>query len=97
MPISRDGLPIPLVGFAHCLVRFANFLSKICFGNRFRVTEMTKALLTENNGQHPRRCFSSRFSETVITSAVLTENDAKRILDQKRRVTVLVRRAHFTE
>ena len=73
MPISRDGLPISLVGFAHCLVRFANFLSKICFGNRFRVTAMTKAVLTENDSKHPIRRFSNIFSETVITSTVLTE------------------------
>ena len=63
MPISRDGLPIFLGGFAHV---------------------------------YDLRRFSNRFSDTVITSAVLKDNDAKRIFDQKVRVTFQVRRAHFT-
>ena len=86
MPISRDDLTIFLVGRAHFLVRFAHFLSKICFGSRFRVTAMTNPVLTENDGKHPRGRFCNRFSKTVITSAVLKENDGKCTLHPKVRI-----------
>ena len=59
-------------------MRFAHFLSKICFGSRFRVTGMSYPVFIENEEKrilHPKRCFSNTFSETVMTSAVLTENE----------------------
>ena len=92
MPISRDDLPIFLLGFAHVydlpifLVRLAHFLSKICFGGRFRVTVMTNPVLSENDEKlilHPQRRLSNRFSETVKTNPVLSQDDAERILHQK--------------
>ena len=44
---------------------------------------MTKSVLTENDGKHPRRRFSNRFSETVMTNAILSQMDAKRNLEQE--------------